>query len=338
MDLVNDNRLTQLQQWLGEQFNRTDISLSMVSGDASFRRYVRFEHQGVSYIGVDAPPDKEDSQPFVDVSHAYAEQGLDVPKVIHGNMTLGFMCLSDLGDDLLLPKLNDDTVDDYYAKALAMFSMVGKATQTSAGQLPLYDEALLHDEMDLFTDWFLPKHLQIEPSGQEQEMMVETFAVLIDNALTQTQVGVHRDYHSRNLMIKANNEFATFDYHDAVIGGITYDAVSLLRVCYIIWADELVYRHLMAFKQTMTKDYPELEQVSDQTFKRWFDLMGLQRHIKVCGVFSRLCYRDGKKGYLDDIPRTLDYLIAVGSKYPEFSDFVTFLTEKVRPALLSKGN
>ncbi len=338
MILANDNRLTQLQQWLGEQFNRTDISLSMVSGDASFRRYVRFEHEGVSYIGVDAPPDKEDSQPFVDVSLAYAEQGLDVPKVIHENMTLGFMCLSDLGDDLLLPRLNNDTVDDYYAKALVMLNKVAKATHTSAGQLPMYDDALLLDEMVMFTDWFLPKHLQLEPSEAEQKIMAKTFAVLVDNALAQTQVGVHRDYHSRNLMIKANNELATFDYQDAVIGGITYDAVSLLRDCYITWPDELVYRHLLAFKQNMTEDYPALEDVTDETFKRWFDLMGLQRHIKVCGVFSRLCYRDGKEGYLADIPRTLNYVIDVASKYPEFSDFVTFLTDKVKRALLDKAN
>lgn len=338
MDLTSDNRFVQLQQWLQERFNLTEVNLSVVSGDASFRRYFRFSHDNTSYIGVDAPPEKEDSQPFVDVSKAYAEQGLSVPKVIHEDMSLGFMCLSDLGDDLLLPALNKDTVDDYYQKALLMLRPLAKAVKTDSGELPLFDEEMLREEMDLFTDWLLPRHLQVSVNAQQQQMIEAVFATLVDNALTQVQVGVHRDYHSRNLMILPDNELATIDYQDAVIGGITYDAVSLLRDCYIVWPDELVYRQLLAFKQTMSADYPELNGVSDETFKRWFDLMGLQRHIKVCGIFARLYYRDGKAGYLDDIPRVMDYIIDVGQKYPEFGAFVQWLEQTLKPLLLAKAS
>jgi aminoglycoside/choline kinase family phosphotransferase len=334
----SDVRLTQLTTWLEEHFNLTDLQLSVVSGDASFRRYFRFTHGDRSLIGVDAPPDKEDSQPFVDVSAAYAEQGLLVPKVIHADMALGFMCLSDLGDDLLLPALNQQTVDDYYQKSLALLPGVAKAISTINGPLPLFDEALLRNEMILFTDWLLPCHLDVKLDDTQQKVIDKTFDLLIKNALEQPQVGVHRDFHSRNLMIVKDNQIATIDYQDAVIGGVTYDAVSLLRDCYITWPDELVYRHLLEFKQLMSESIKTLKTVDDETFIRWFDLMGLQRHIKVCGIFARLYYRDEKDGYLDDIPRVLDYVIDVGRKYPEFAAFIDLLEGLIKPLLLSKAS
>jgi aminoglycoside/choline kinase family phosphotransferase len=336
VDLTLDTRFNQLQDWLKKQFNDTSISLSVVSGDASFRRYFRFVYQDVSYIGVDAPAEKEDSRPFVEISSAYAKLGLSVPKVIHFDYQLGFMCLSDLGDELLLPALNESTVAHFYQKALALIPIMGLATTTQSGIIPIFDESLLRNEMQLLNDWFLPHHLAISLDDDDSKIVDEAFDLLVKNALEQPIIGVHRDYHSRNLMLQADGELAVIDYQDAVLGPITYDAVSLLRDCYITWPDEVVYGHLLEFKQVMRLSCPQLDEVSDEQFIRWFDLMGLQRHIKVCGVFSRLYYRDGKAGYLDDIPTVMDYVIEVGSKYPEFSMFVELLKNKLKPLLLKK--
>lgn len=338
MDLYNDARAKALCAFLEQQFEGSEISLSVVSGDASFRRYFRFFINGHSYIAVDAPPDLEDSKPFVEVSKAFLEQGLIVPEVIHYDLKQGFMCLSDLGDSLLLPALTNQTVKDYYTKSLALLPGIARATATTSGPLPLYDKALLQTEMDLFTDWLLPKHLEVKLTEQEQQVMAQTFSVLVDNALEQPQVGVHRDFHSRNLMLTDNDEVATIDYQDAVLGAVTYDAVSLLRDCYIVWPDELVYELLLEFKLLMSTQLPELEKVSDERFIRWFDLMGLQRHIKVCGIFARLYYRDEKAGYLDDIPTVMQYTIDVAQKYPEFAGFVSLLQDKLQPLLLSKAS
>ena len=336
MDLYKDARIAQLKQYLEHQFGDQSIALSVVSGDASFRRYFRFFHQGQSYIAVDAPPDKEDSRPFVEISKAYAEQGLNVPQVVHYDLALGFMCLTDLGDALLLPALTAENVDGYYQKSLALLDEIGKAVQTDSGDLPLFDEARLREEMQLFTDWLLPYHLEVKLSEHEQQVVEQVFTRLVENALVQPQVGVHRDFHSRNLMIQPDDSIAVIDYQDAVIGPVTYDAVSLLRDCYIVWPDDVVYRHLSAFKSVMAQSIDSLHSVSDETFIRWFDWMGLQRHIKVCGIFARLYYRDGKAGYLDDIPRVMQYIIDVGSKYPQFAEFVVLVQQKLQPLLLSK--
>jgi aminoglycoside/choline kinase family phosphotransferase len=337
VDLSSDSRLAQLHQWIKKQFELTDLTLTVVSGDASFRRYYRFEYQNQTFIAVDAPPDKEDSRPFVSVSQAYSQQGVIVPEVVHANLSLGFMCLSDLGDSLLLGELDEHNVDHYYQKALALLTPIGEVTAIDGVALPVYDEARLYTEMELLTQWLLPHHLNLSLTDEQHQTIKTAFKVLADNAMAQPQMGVHRDFHSRNLMITADDELAVIDYQDAVVGAITYDAVSLLKDCYIQWPEEVVYRHVLAFKQQMTVKFPELGQVSDSRFIRWFDLMGMQRHIKVCGIFARLYYRDGKKGYLKDIPMTLDYLIDAGKKYAEFSAFVALLDAQVRPLLLKKS-
>lgn len=338
MEIINDERLKGLKEYLKRCFGGVEVNLSVVSGDASFRRYYRFSLDGRSYIGVDAPPDKEDSKPFVDISRAYGAQGLAVPQVLHFDLALGYMCLSDLGDSLLLPALSVQRVDDYYRKSLELLPGIALVTETAAGRLPLFDEALLRQEMALFTDWLLPRHLDVTLNEQEQTVVEAMFDTLCQSALEQPQVGVHRDFHSRNLMILPDDTVATIDYQDAVIGAVTYDAVSLLRDCYIVWPDELVYRHLLSFKQLMAQQIDSLNEVSEQTFIRWFDWMGMQRHIKVCGIFARLYYRDGKAGYLDDIPRVMDYIINVGGKYPEFAEFIALLEDKLKPLLLSKAS
>lgn len=341
MDLNSDSRLAQCHQWLTEHFQLSQLKLTVVSGDASFRRYFRFEQpltQGSrTLIAVDAPPDKEDSTPFVELSRIYQKQGLIVPEVIAADLSQGFMCLSDLGDRLLLSELTPQNVDHYYQQALALIPQIAAVKQSQSAPLPAYDDTRLMTEMTLLTDWLLPHHLDLSLNASQHQIIKDAFAILLDNALAQPQVGVHRDYHSRNLMLTPDNQLAVIDFQDALIGPVTYDAVSLLRDCYIRWPQALIYRHLLDFKQLIGQTVPGVNEVSDEIFIRWFDLMGMQRHIKVCGIFSRLCYRDGKTAYLDDLPMTLDYLIEVGRKYPEFTAFVTLLDEQVRPLLLQKA-
>lgn len=333
VDQPKGSRLVQLESWLKARFELSSLNLSVVCGDASFRRYFRFSHNGTSYIAVDAPSDKEDSRRFVAMAEAYRAAGLTVPEVIEVDFAQGFMCLSDLGDELLLLHLNSSNVDDYYQQALALLVKSSKVSFTKDGPLPLYDEAFLRREMGLFDEWFLQGHLNVHLTEQQQVTLNDTIDCLADSALSQMYVGVHRDYHSRNLMLTAQNHMAVIDFQDAVVGPITYDAVSLLRDCYVVWPDELIYRHVLAFKQQMGQVYPDLQDLSDKVFIRQFDLMGLQRHIKVCGIFTRLYHRDGKTGYLKDIPTVLDYIIAVAVKYDEFRDFVELLKIVVKPAL-----
>jgi aminoglycoside/choline kinase family phosphotransferase len=336
VDLNAESRLVLCRQWLMGLFKLTELTLTVVSGDAGFRRYYRFEHQNQTLIAVDAPPQTEDNQLFVELSQAYAERGLLAPKVVAFDLAQGFMCLSDLGDELLLSALNPTSVDKYYQQALALLPQIAQITGTARGPLPSYDATRLSDEMNLFIEWFLPRHLDFTPDAAQCQMMEKAFAAITNNAVTQPQVAVHRDFHSRNLMITEDDQLSVIDYQGALLGGVTYDPASLLRDCYIQWPDEVVYGHLLAYKQLIGDSVAAVKEVSDETFIRWFDLMGMQRHIKVCGIFCRLYYRDGKAGYLDDIPLTLDYVIGAAKKYPEFADFAELLEMHIRPLLVAK--
>lgn len=330
-------RQARLEQWLKEQFGRDTLTLTTVSGDASFRRYYRFSHQNESYIAVDAPPEYENSQLFVLVAEAYTKQNIAVPQVVFTNFDLGFMCLSDLGDTLLIDKLNEQSAEKYYQQALDLLPNVAKVVDISDEILPNYDRAFLKRELDLFEQWFLTKHLNITLSKTEKKQLERVFDHLITSALVQPSVGVHRDFHARNLMIDNDEKLAVIDFQDAVIGPITYDAVSLLRDCYIKIPNELMYRLLSYFKRQMSKDFSELNQIDEDEFIGWFDWMGLQRHLKVCGIFSRLFHRDGKSSYLADLPRVVSYLYEVASRYSELDDLVQLLENKVLPAMQAKN-
>lgn len=320
-----DLRLAQLHEWIREMLGTTTYSLTPVSGDASFRRYFRFEADDKRYIAVDAPPEKENNEAFTNVTHLLETAGLCVPHVYYCSLDMGFFLLSDFGDTLLAHRLNDKNADTLYKKAFDALTVI---QQTSAVSLPPYDRQRLTNEMELFREWFLEKRLAVTITDSDHALLDRLFARLIENALQQPQVFVHRDYHSRNLMLTDDDELGIIDYQDAVCGPITYDLVSLLRDCYIDWPPERVKAWALTWRGHIL-DNDAVAGTDERTFLKWFDLMGMQRHLKVAGIFSRLYLRDDKPAYLQDIPRTLHYLKSVAPNYPETRELAKFIDNKV---------
>jgi aminoglycoside/choline kinase family phosphotransferase len=309
------HRIEALKQWLQDELEFRDYTLTPASSDASFRRYFRVAHDGASLIVMDAPPDREDSHPYILVARMFFEVGLNVPEIIDDDLEQGFLLLSDLGSTLYLDALDEKSVDRLYGDALGALATIQACTPAS-GVLPDYDRELLMSEMALFRDWLVGTHLDISLSGTQADMLASTFELLADNALAQPQVCVHRDYHSRNLMVTGQNNPGILDFQDAVIGPVTYDLVSLLRDCYISWPRARVEDWALGYQELALQSGILREEHEDPVqFLRWFDLMGVQRHLKAAGIFARLNHRDGKPGYLDDIPRTLDYIIDVAGRY-----------------------
>lgn len=315
---VEDHRLQLLKNWLNNTLEHT-FSIEPASSDASFRRYFRVEHAGLSYIAMDAPPEHEDIKAFIDIAQRLVEAKVNAPVIHYQDLDAGFLLISDLGKQDYLPNLDADSADQLYQDAIHALHMM--QTQITAENLPLYDAALLESEMNLFDTWFLQKHLQINLSSTQQQVLADTKHYLIQSAVQQPQVFVHRDYHSRNLMLTQQNNPGIIDFQDAVIGPITYDLVSLFRDCYISWPDNQVYQWVTDFYQLAKPD------VELSTFKQWFDLMGMQRHIKVLGIFARLYHRDNKSGYLKDLPLTYQYTKMIAARYPELSDFHQLLDD-----------
>lgn len=315
---TTDERATLLYEWINQQYGIVENSFSVVSGDASFRRYFRFvakyayEQKNISLIAVDAPPELENSQPFIDIADLLAKSELPVPKIHQYDLIKGFYIQEDFGDRLLLDHLNETSADVLYKHAI---SQICGMQDVNTDSLPLYDAHLLQKEMHLFTDWFIDRHLKISLSEDDKTIIEHCFQLLENNALDQPQVFVHRDYHSRNLMLLEDNKLGIIDFQDAVKGPITYDLVSLLRDCYITWPQSKIDRWLEFSHRQLDATF-SLEQLT-----RWFDLMGIQRHLKAVGIFCRLNYRDGKSEYLNDIPRTLNYIKQVCKNYPELREF-----------------
>lgn len=311
-----DQRYQALSHWVAQVLQQDKVELSVVSGDASFRRYFRYSANGKSWIAMDAPPQKEDSTGFIKIAREWFGQGIRVPEIIALDLQQGFLLLSDFGDRLLLGALNPqepDRVngDKYYHKAMRILCRIQSLDSESA-KLPLYDSKLLQTEMALFKNWLLDAKLGLKLSDKQAADLQACFDFLEQRALAQTQVVVHRDYHARNLMICDDDELGVLDFQDAVIGAATYDLVSLLRDCYIVWPDQAVEHWCRVFYELSQSTETAIALPSSfEAFKEDFDLMGLQRHIKVAGIFCRLSIRDGKHGYLKDIPRTLDYILRV---------------------------
>ena len=324
MNHTTDRRATLLHTWICQQYEVKENSFSAVSGDASFRRYFRFiaKHadgkDNVSLIAVDAPPELENSQPFIDVACLLEKNNIPVPKIYQQDLKQGFYIQQDFGDTLLLDILNAHSSDALYKQAMHYILDIQKV---STEHLPLYDSQLLQKEMNLFSDWFIKKHLNLTLSTGDNAHIQTCFKLLEANALEQPQVFVHRDYHSRNLMVLDDNSLGIIDFQDAVKGPITYDLVSLLRDCYIAWPQMNIDQWLKHFYQKLNCEYT-LEQ-----FTRWFDLMGVQRHLKATGIFCRLNYRDHKSSYLNDIPRTLNYIVDTSKKYSELSELNKILSK-----------
>ncbi|MEJ2321440.1 MAG: phosphotransferase [Gammaproteobacteria bacterium] len=316
-------RTRQLDEWLKAQPGLDPASLQQVAGDASFRRYYRVSAgDNVSFIVMDAPPEHEDCGPFIDVTKRLEAAGVHVPRIQAQDPDQGFLLLEDLGDIQYLDRLDAQTAPRLYGDALgALLAMQARAP---AGGLPLYDETLLRFEMELFREWLCGRHLGLELDDDRNAMLDRVFARLVENALEQPQLFVHRDYHSRNLMLTEYRPPGIIDYQDAVKGPITYDLVSLLKDAYIRWPLEQVDAWAAGYAELALRS-ALIDEVQEQQFQRWFDLMGLQRHLKVAGIFARLFRRDGKAGYLADIPRVLDYIVEMAARYPEFGELAALI-------------
>lgn len=310
-----------LKDWLASLSEYSLSEMRPASADASFRRYFRVTDQndGSTYIVMDAPPDKEDCKPFIHIAHLLREADVNAPDLFRENNEQGFLLLSDLGDQPYLGHLSNAQADAMYADAISALIRM----QTVESDLPAYDEQRLRSEMDLFETWYLNKHLGIKLNNKQKTDLEETFSLLIKNALEQPQVFVHRDYHSRNLMLLENNNPGVIDFQDAVIGPITYDLVSLFKDCYIEWPREKVENWLDDYLEKSGHTFDR------QQLIRWFDLMGVQRHLKVLGIFARLNYRDGKVQYLDDLPLTLKYVVDTCKHYQELEPLQHLLDQLV---------
>ncbi len=323
-----------LRDWAAAALDYPGARLETVSGDASFRRYFRIRRSQETWIAVDAPPEHENNPAFVAIANTLVDAGLQAPKVLDRNLEQGFLLLADLGDRLYLPALNEDNADALYDGAIDALVRMQKIRHVEGFELPDYDEALLRREMQLFPDWFLSRHLQLELDDEGRQRLADTFNRLCQSALDQPRVFVHRDYHSRNLMLVEDGP-GIIDFQDAVWGPITYDLVSLLRDCYIAWPDTRIEAWIARY-QSRARAAGILPAMVAADFRRDFDLMGMQRHLKAIGIFARLNYRDGKDGYLKDIPRTFGYVREVAHRYPELAGFADWLERTLIPAMARK--
>lgn len=301
-DIALDNRLKELTDWVVNLYGEP-VHLQTASTDASFRRYFRVTVAGDTRIAMDAPPEQESCDAFLAIARQLRAAGLHAPELFADDLSRGFLLLEDFGHASYLDKLADGSADSLYGDALIALQVMG---QLPTAGLPRFGARMIEAEMALFRDWYLGKELALNPT--DADFCLQPLSKLLtENALVQPQVWVHRDYHSRNLMVCEPNP-GILDFQDAVIGPLTYDLVSLLKDCYIRWprhrVEGWVADHFEQLKRTeLGGALPDFEQ-----FLRWFDLMGVQRHMKAIGIFARLNHRDGKPGYLDDIPRCFEYL------------------------------
>lgn len=328
---TSDTRAKLIVDWLENDLGLKILSFQPASSDASFRRYFRVRHPRGQDIVMDAPPELEDTAPFIKVAQLFNRAQVKVPRVYRQNSQQGFLLMTDFGGQCLLEHLNSETADPLYQGALDELFKLQRNICTKTADLPHYDAALLQRELELFYDWFLQKLLHKTLPDTIKQPLSE---FLIHSALEQPQVCVHRDYHSRNLMYQENATPGVIDFQDAVIGAITYDLVSLLRDCYISWTQPQLDKWIGDYFHRLRE--AKLLDCSLATFTRWFDLMGLQRHLKAIGIFARLHLRDNKSGYLADIPRTMTYVEQVCEKYPELTDFYRYLKQEVLPIYQSQ--
>ena len=336
--MSDDFRLESLRRWLGEQGGFDPQSIVSASADASFRRYFRVARaDGTTCICMDAPPDREDLATYLRVSSLLEECAVHVPHVHVADAVQGFAVLEDLGSVHMLTALHGGAdAQRLYADALDVLARLQLTGDAASRQLPSYDRAALLREMQLLPDWYCLRHLRFEPSAAEARVMHETFELLVNEALAQPQVFVHRDYHSRNLMVTSQRSPGVIDFQDAVRGPVGYDLASILKDCYVEWPRAQVEAWVARYRDRLLAGGPQgsaLAGASPGQFLRWFDLVGLQRHIKVLGIFARLCWRDGKTAYLADLPRTLAYVQGVAHSYPELARFAAFVDARLAPGL-----
>jgi N-acetylmuramate 1-kinase len=317
-------RSVSLDSWLARQFANQPFTIAPASEDASFRRYFRVTpDQSRPVVVMDAPPEHEDCRPFVKVARLFAAAGVHVPEILAEDLENGYLLLSDLGSTTYLSALNDATAGQLYADAIAALVRIQAASRPH--ELPLYDRELLLRELRLFPDWYVARHLNATLDAAQRAALDEVFERILENNLAQPQVFVHRDYHSRNLMQSDPNP-GILDFQDAVYGPITYDLVSLFKDAYVSWEEERILEWTIGYWEHARQ--AGLAVASDfHAFYRDFEWMGVQRHVKVLGIFARLCHRDGKSGYLKDMPLVMQYLRKACQRYDALHPLLRLLDQ-----------
>jgi N-acetylmuramate 1-kinase len=339
--LKHDPRLSLIRTWLTRDLGWRVGTIKVASADASFRRYFRISRGDVDPSGwapkadtlivMDAPPGKEDIAPYLKVSALLEQAGAHVPHVHASDARRGFIVMEDLGDTQYLSVLKAGRgVDKLYGDALTTLANIQVRGLRAAQQLAPYDRDPLECELNLMPEWFLIKHLGIELTPEERALLTVTNEILINEALLQPQVFVHKDFHSRNLMVIPRGGPGVIDFQDALRGPVGYDLVSLLKDCYISWSRERVERWVKGYRRVLGGLGANVGD-SEYQFLRWFDFIGVQRHIKVLGIFCRLWYRDGKPGYLGDLPLVFEYVRDACRRYPELVEFERWLSWRVAP-------
>lgn len=327
------DRNSTLTIWLAEKLSLApdtiEQNLTLLAGDASFRRYYRLTLADKTYVVMDAPPDKEPVEPFVVIDKGLAQLGLSVPEIYHSDIEQGFLLLTDFGDEVYFQILKDNNADQLYTAALDELVTLQSCKAIADFEIPEFDSAMYTLELERFVFWFLERYLGLALTEEQLQMLETSFRFLIHSALEQPQVFVHRDYHSRNLVWTPEQQVGILDFQDAVTGAVTYDAVSLLRDCYIVWPKAKVLQWLLYYKQKVC-DYNQWQEISDQQFIRWFDLMGIQRHLKAIYIFARKFCRDHQAEYLPDINHALNYVHDVIKDYPELKALQDFLRDIVQ--------
>lgn len=340
------NNIEALRLWLCEQWPSVPVQAFLgrcsdpaaepvpqwqaLGGDAGFRQYFRL-HCEPSILAVFAPPATEDSEAFIRIAEHLEVTGVAAPRVLAFDVRQGFLLVEDLGDELLSSRLSESSVGALYGHAMSTLLKI-QCSKKSSAIFPDYSAEKLLSEMSLFREWFLPELLAYQVTSAESKILDKWFALLVDSAMEQPKVVVHRDYHSRNLIFRGDQEPGVIDFQDAVIGPFTYDLVSLLRDCYICWPPEQVKAWALEYFQKSASALG-LTGISESQFLTWFDWMGLQRHIKVLGIFARLSLRDGKHAYLSDLPLVIAYVKEVANRYSEAEEFVAFFDAKLMPLI-----
>ena len=325
-------RLQKLKQWAhkaltpGQELPVWAAQMSPVGGDAGFRNYYRLQVPEGSLLAVDAPPETEDSRAFVSIAGLLKAQGICVPGVHSVDYQSGFMLVDDFGDTLLLEALNDNSADEYYRKALDIILQIQRCEPDT---LPPYSRELLMTELEIYSRWFLQALLGLDVEPTSNKQLGNLFELLTETALQQPKGVVHRDFHSRNLMVLSEGNLGVIDFQGALHGPVLYDAVSLLKDCYIRWPRHKVESWLRVFIKT----HPQLKDVNFDTCLKWFDWIGLQRHLKCLGIFSRLWFRDNKPQYLPEIPATFAYVVDVCERYEALASHAEWLKQSVAPIL-----
>ena len=333
-----DLRLQHLKVWLDQQLPELfhaqgwggvpPATLTAASSDASFRRYFRWEGEGRTFVVMDAPPPQENCKPFVDIAELLRTSEINVPKIFAQDLERGFLLLNDLGNKTFLDVINEDNADELFDDAIEALLAFQQLPMTEP--LPSYDVALLRRELELFPEWYVRRHLGIELDEQQQALWQQVSDLLIDSALAQPKVLVHRDFMPRNLMLSIPNP-GVLDFQDAVYGPVTYDITCLFKDAFLSWPEERVLQWLSNYWESARHLAIPVQPVL-QDFLRASDLMGVQRHLKVIGIFARICHRDGKPRYLADVPRFFSYIEAVLARRPELAQLGELFVSLRQPA------